>query len=185
MLNLIHEVDLLQYLLGPITYVSALPTTKTRAFEAEEGAAILLRFESGVVGTFILSDNTPSPWNFEGGTGENPMIPKVKADESAGGFYRILGQRGSLSVPDLTRWEGRWNEGLSREELDVEKEKVPFDAQVQHFVEVVRDGKTPSCTSEEGLRAMVVCETVKRSMKRNGEGIEIRGLQIVEKQTTR
>jgi predicted dehydrogenase len=180
MLNLIHEVDLLQYLLGPITFVSALPTTKTRAFEAEEGAAILLRFVSGVVGTFVLSDNTPSPWSFEGGTGENPIIPKVKQEDGAGGFYRILGEKGSLSVPDLTRWEGIWTEELSREELHVDKEKVPFDAQVQHFVEVVRDGKTPSCTAEEGLRAMVVCEAVKRSMKSDGKGVEIRGLEIVE-----
>jgi len=47
LINLIHEVDLLQYLLGPIVFVSALATVKTRGFEAEEGAAILLRFERG------------------------------------------------------------------------------------------------------------------------------------------
>lgn len=29
------------------------------------------RFKSGVVGTFILSDNVPSPYNFESGTGES------------------------------------------------------------------------------------------------------------------
>ncbi|TVY53861.1 UDP-N-acetylglucosamine 3-dehydrogenase, partial [Lachnellula suecica] len=73
MINLIHEVDLLQFLLGPIVLVSALATSKTRGYKAEDGAVAMLRFESGVVGTFVLSDAVPSPWSFEGGTGENPM----------------------------------------------------------------------------------------------------------------
>jgi len=61
LINLIHEVDLLQYLLGSIMLVYALEAPKTRDFDAEEGAAVLLRFESGVVGTFVLSDAVPSP----------------------------------------------------------------------------------------------------------------------------
>jgi predicted dehydrogenase len=185
LINLIHEVDLLQYLLGPIVLVSALQTKKTRGFDAEEGAAILLQFESGVVGTFILSDTVPSPWNFEAGTGENPTIPHVPKEDGAGGFYRIMGTEASLSVPDLTRWsyDGKknksWTEILGKEDLVVDREKVPFDLQVQHFCEVVRDGAKPSCTGEEGLRAMVVCEAVKRAMS-SGRAVEIKGLDIVE-----
>jgi predicted dehydrogenase len=181
-INLIHEIDLLQYLLGPIVFVSALPTQKTRGFDAEEGAAILLRFESGVVGTFILSDATPSPWNFEGGTGENPMIPHVKSESGAGGFYRIMGSKASLSVPDLTRWSGVWTEELKREELEVQKDKVPFDLQMQHFVDVVAGNTKPNCTGDEALKAMVVCQAVKRSME-TGEAVEIKGFDIVERST--
>lgn len=178
LINLIHEVDLLQYLLGPIVFVSALPTKKTREFEAEEGAAILLRFESGIVGTFILSDATPSPWNFEGGTGENPMIPHVEPEAAAGGFYRIMGSKASLSVQDLTMWSGVWTGELKREELEVDKGKVPFDLQMQHFVDVVRGTAKPNCTGEEALRAMIVCEAVKRSMV-SGEAVEIKEFDIV------
>jgi predicted dehydrogenase len=179
LINLVHEIDLLQYLLGPIVFVSALPTQKTRGFEAEEGAAILLRFKSGVVGTFILSDATPSPWNFEGGTGENPMIPHVHPESAAGGFYRIMGTKSSLSVPDLTRWSGTWTGELTREVLEVDKEKVPFDLQIQHFVDVVSGSVVPNCTGEEALRAMVACEAVKRSMKTK-KAVEINGFDIVE-----
>ncbi|KAH6671690.1 hypothetical protein B0J14DRAFT_639684 [Halenospora varia] len=186
LINLIHEVDLLQYLLGPIVFVSALETPKTRGFDAEEGAAILMRFKSGVVGTFILSDAVPTPWNFEAGTGENPTIPKV---EGVDGFYRIMGTNGSLSVPDLTRWsyeegaggkEVGWNLEFRKEQLKVRKEDVPFDLQVQHFVDVVRDGAEPSCTGEEALRALVVCEAVKRAMD-SGKSVEIDGFEIKEK----
>jgi predicted dehydrogenase len=181
LINLIHEVDLLQYLLGPINFVSAIPAVKTRGFDAEEGAAILLRFQSGVVGTFILSDAAPSPWNFEGGTGENPIIPKVGKEEAVGGFYRIMGTEASLSVPDLTRWNGQWNEDLKREQLEVDTSKVPFDLQVQHFVEVVRGEAEPNCTGEEALSAMVLCEAVKRAME-TGEGVNIQGFEIKETQ---
>lgn len=185
LINLIHDVDLLQYLLGPIVHVSALQTKKTRGFEAEEGAAILLRFESGVVGTFVLSDAVPSPWNFESGTSENPTIPHVKKEDGAGGFYRILGTQASLSVPDLRRWSydgkenGSWTDVLRKEDLGVEKERVPFDLQVQHFFEAVKNGVEPSCTGEEGLRAMVVCEAVKRAMG-SGRAVEIKDFEIVE-----
>ena len=179
-INLIHEVDLLQYLLGPIVFISALETSKTRGFEAEEGAAILMRFESGVVGTFVLSDACPGPWNFEAGTGENPMIPHVPSTSGAGGFYRIMGTEASLSVPDLKIWRNeRWDEVLGVEDLEVDREKVPFDVQVQHFFEVVKEGKTPNCSGEEALRAMVVCEGVRRSMK-SGRAVEIRGFEILE-----
>ena len=186
LINLIHEVDLLQHLLGPIVIVSAVQTKKTRGFDAEEGAAIMLRFESGVVGTFILSDAVPSPWNFEAATGENPTIPHVLKDEGAGGFYRIMGTEASLSVPDLTRWsyDGKenksWTENLRKDDLQVDKEKVPFDLQVQHFYEVVRNGASPSCTGDEGLRAMVVCEAVKRAMG-SGLPVEINEFEIVER----
>jgi predicted dehydrogenase len=181
LINLIHEVDLLQCLLGPVVLVSALETVKTRRFEAEEGAAILLRFQSGVVGTFILSDSVPTPWNFESGTGENPTIPYVEKEDGAGGFYRIMGTEGSLSVPDLKRWSNEsWNDVLKTKDLAVEREKVPFDLQVQHFYEVIKEGKEPSCTGEQALSAMVVCEAVKRSMA-SGEAMEINGFEIKEK----
>lgn len=181
LINLIHEVDLLQYLLGPITLVSAFATGKQRGFDAEEGAAIILRFKSGVVGTFILSDNTPSPWNFEGGTGENPMIPKNSENEDIGGFYRMLGTEGSLSVPDLTIRKGVWNEELAKETIGVEKEKIPFDLQMEHFVKVVKGEKESNCTVEEALSAMVVCEAVKRAvLKGDGMPVSVQGFEIVE-----
>jgi len=185
LVNLIHEVDLLQYLLGKIVLVSALETAKTRGFEAEEGAAILLRFEIGVVGTFVLSDAVPSPWNFESGTGENPTIPHVEKERGAGGFYRIMGTKGSLSVPDLKRWSNdSWLDSLKTEDLEVDREKVPFELQVQHFYEVVREGKAPSCTGEQGLSAMVVCEAVKRSMA-SGRAMEIDGFEIKESSSSK
>jgi predicted dehydrogenase len=77
LINLVHDIDVMHHLLGPITRVHAEAIQKRRGFEADEGCAVLLRFASGVVGTFVLSDNAPSPYNFESGTGENPTMPKT------------------------------------------------------------------------------------------------------------
>lgn len=163
LINLIHEVDLLQFLFGPIERVYAEATKSHRGFEAEEGVALTLRFSSGVVGTFVASDSAPSPQNFESGTGENPQIPKAGQD-----FYRILGTEGSLSVPDMTVWsyeQGKksWTETLSRKQYKVE-ERVPFELQLAHFLRVIQEGEVLRCTVEDGLSALAVCTAIKESL---------------------
>lgn len=167
LINMIHEVDLLHYLFGPIIRVHAEQTVSQRGFEAEEGAALTLRFKSGIVGSFLISDHTPSPYNFESGTGENPLIPKTGQD-----FYRIFGTDGSLSVPDMTEWSYKgkdkksWHSELVREEAAVSL-RVPFDDQLEHFVKVVNGEEKPSCTANAGLAALVVCEAIKEALAAN------------------
>lgn len=104
LINLIHDLDLLQYLLGPIVrvYAELLPRQRNPESEydyVDEGATLTLRFASGCCGTFLCSDNVTSPFSFESGTGENPLIPHM---ETAAGFYRIFGSEGTISVPDMT-----------------------------------------------------------------------------------
>jgi predicted dehydrogenase len=164
-INLIHEIDLLHYWYGPIARVYAEQTVSQRRFDAEEGAAITFRFASGLVGTFLLSDAVVSPHSFEGGTGENPIIPRTGQD-----FHRAFGSERSLSVPDMTLWEygvveNSWTNELSSTKLAVPDMKIPFEAQVEHFVNVIRGEEPASCDGAEGLRAVVVCEAIKQSMK--------------------
>ncbi|KAL4989268.1 NAD(P)-binding protein, partial [Aspergillus falconensis] len=146
-INLVHDIDVLQFLFGPVSRVHAEGTLPQRMREneehtAEEGCALTLRFASGIVGTFLICDAAPSPLNFETGTGENPTIPPAPS-ESASDCYRIFGTRASLSVPDMTRWsydhvpcgqgkgkEKGWNAELGVQRIPVEGVDVrPFDAQ--------------------------------------------------------
>lgn len=174
LLNFIHEIDLMHYLFGPVTRIHAEKTLSRRPQEAdaaEEGAAITLRFASGVVGAFILSDNVASPHSFEGGTGENPLLAKTGSD-----VYRIFGTKGTLSVPDMvlsTYEDGQegWERSMNVEKLEVENIKVaPFDSQLEHFVKVCRGETEPSCSGEEGLRALVVCEAIREALDMSGGG---------------
>lgn len=181
-INLIHDIDVLQFLFGPVTRVFAEATKPQRLVTnpdhtAEEGCAVTLRFAGGVVGTFLVSDVVPSPLNFETGTRENPTIPGVDQEESASDCYRIFGRGGSLSVPDMTRWsyddnrvngtgEKGWNCALNVERMPVDGVDVkPFDRQWAHFVRVLRGEEEVSCSVEDGVRALRVVGGVREAME--------------------
>jgi predicted dehydrogenase len=183
-INLVHDIDTLQYLFGPISRVHAEKTPRQRAnppHEVDEGAALILCFASGVVGTFLVCDATPSPYNFEMGTGENPLIPSPPSLEGSGGradFYRIFGSEACLSVPDMTRWsyDGRvekgWTEELAAERFEVDLKAAPFDLQLAHFVEVIKGRERPRCSGEDGFRALMVCEGVRKALE-TGEVVHL------------
>lgn len=164
LINLVHEVDILQYLFGSIVRVHAEQTISQRGHEAEEGAAVLLRFASGVVGTFILSDAVVANHGFESGTGDNPIIPRSRKD-----FYRIFGSDGMLSVGDMKLSkhehsdEKSWANLLIEEDVFVGRE-VPFDEQVKNFVRVVSGLEEPRCSGEDALKALIVCDAIQKAM---------------------
>lgn len=177
-INMVHDIDLMHHFFGPIVRVQAekiMPQRPSPPHDADEGAAVTLRFESGVVGTFIICDSTPSPHCFESGTGENPMIPHVQEGSD---FYRIFGSDASLSVPDLTRWsydgyaEKSWSHTLKTEKIALPDKEWPFDLQLAHFVDVIKGDAEPSCSGSDGLRALVVCEAVQKAMH-TGQPVEI------------
>ncbi|KAL1963039.1 hypothetical protein VTN77DRAFT_8787 [Rasamsonia byssochlamydoides] len=183
LINLVHDIDLLHYLFGPIVRVHAERVSKQRPppHDADEGAALTLKFASGVVGTFLVCDATPSPYNFETGTGENIAIPKVPGcDYSAASasFYHIFGSDASLSVPDMTRWsyDGRpsksWTQPLTVEQSDVDDSMTPYDLQLAHFVDVIRGKVEPICSGAAGLQALIVCDAIRKAMG-SGETVNI------------
>lgn len=177
MINLVHDIDVLHYLLdSKVKRVAAFEAAKRRGYDAEEGGAILLHFENGVVGTFVLSDAVVSPHAFEMGTGENPAVFHTGRD-----VYRIFGTEGTLSVPDLRRSfyaegvEKSWASEISEttetlDELlsDEERAKMPLELQIAHLVKVVRGEQEPVCTGEDGLAAVKVAEAVKKALRTGG-----------------
>lgn len=136
LINLIHDLDLLQYLLGPIEKVYAELLLKQRTITdsdgdqvdyedlVDEGAALTIKFANGCCGTFICSDNVTSPFLFEIGTGENPTIP---FNDSIAGFYRIFGSKRTLSLPDLqlyhqyTEEESSWLNPVSVDQISLDQ----------------------------------------------------------------
>lgn len=76
LINIVHEVDLLHHFFGPIERVQTECTISQRGFETDEGAAVTFRFLNGVVGTFFVCDNVPSPCSFKAGTGEDTLIAR-------------------------------------------------------------------------------------------------------------
>ncbi|ODV68677.1 myoinositol oxidoreductase [Hyphopichia burtonii NRRL Y-1933] len=164
LINLIHDLDLLQYLIGPIVkvYAELLPKQRSSSNSSEdsdklvdEGASLTLRFANGCCGTFICSDNVTSPFSFEVGTGENPTIP---FNDSIQGIYRIFGSEGTLSLPDLKLYH---QQNLPP---NLEKPK-PFDLQLDHFIKLLKNEETTcKCSGEDALSALLVINAVIESI---------------------
>jgi predicted dehydrogenase len=160
-LNLIHDVDNLRYLLGNVVSVQAYESNAFRNNPVEETAAILLRFESGVLATICISDAIVAPWSWELTSDENPIYSRT--EESC---YFIGGTHGSLSIPHLDFWHNQdkrsWWEPIHRERLPVEMHD-PLALQIRHFCRVIRNEEQPFVTGREGLDTLKVIIAVKEA----------------------
>lgn len=164
-INLIHDIDMLQHLCGPITSVQAREANAVRGFEVEDTSAVILEFASGALGTVSITDTASAPWSWELTAGENPAYPKT--DEAC---YRIGGTQGALSVPDMALWthegEQSWWSPIEREGLDLTPAD-PIVEQFRHFLEVI-DGTRPLVRAAEGLRNIEVLEAIKQAAGSGG-----------------
>lgn len=161
LLNMIHEVHNLRMLCGEITAVQAFASNATRGFPVEDTVAITLRFASGVLGTFMLSDTAACPRSWEQTSQENKAYPTY-GDEDC---YVITGTNGSLSVPTMRlktypRPEDRswWKEfevgqvGMVRDD--------PLKHQIEHFIQVIHGAAAPLVSVRDGLLNLRITEAI-------------------------
>lgn len=158
LINLIHDIDLLQVILGPIAEVTALVSNARRGFEISDSAALALRFDNGVVGTVILSDAGASPWSFEAATGENPNIAYSGMD-----YLRISATKGAISLPSGRVWTGAeteaptWGDRLRLTPGQPQLSVDPLLDQVARFATEISGGPASGlCSANEGLSALEI-----------------------------
>ncbi len=161
-INIIHEVHNLRLLCGEITSVQAVTSNRTRGFAVEDTAAILITFESGVLGTFIISDTAASPRSWEQTVREDPAFD-AHPDQDC---YHLAGTFGSLSVPTMQLFTYQRPEDRSWWKPFSETTRVPVDrkdplaAQLEHFIDVATGQAEPLVTLRDGVRNVAVVEAV-------------------------
>ncbi len=166
LINLIHDVDLLRHLCGDVARVYADGGSALRGHEVEDTVAVTLRFASGAVGAIVASDATPSPWSWECGTGENPLVPPTGRN-----CYRFLGTEGALALPRLELWRHddgiapSWREAIRARTLAAGPRAALKD-QLRHFCAVVRGEHAPRVSGEDGLRTLGTTLAIIESMDR-------------------
>ena len=152
LINLIHDIDMLRFLLGEVTEVQAMDSRAVRNFEVEDTAAAVLRFASGALATVIVSDAATSPWCWDMCAGEQGQYPRQDVAS-----HQIMGTHGSLSLPDLGLWQYRgqrgWHDELSHEETRVHVAD-PYTRQLEHFAAVIAGQAQPLCSALDGLRTL-------------------------------
>lgn len=152
LINMIHDIDLLRFLLGEIVSVQALSSHTIRGFEVEDTAAVLLRFACGALGTVTVSDTAAAPWNWDLAAGEAAHYPKQDVDS-----IFLTGTEGSLSLPQLQVWQYRgkrgWHEPLTVERTPLHHED-PYAEQLRHLRAVAEGREVPVCSGNDGLRTL-------------------------------
>jgi len=160
MINLVHDIDLLRFVIGEITQTAALRGASLRGTDRIESGAIALAFRNGATGTISFADTTPSPWGFEAGTGENPNIGETGQD-----MMWITGTKGAISFPSMTAWTGtEWGTAASRTPFErARNTKTPLEAQLDHFIEVM-GGADPLIDVADATRTLAVAGRIERQL---------------------
>lgn len=137
----------------------------------------MAQFEDGVVGNFLLSDNSVSPFNWESAAGNNPSCPKASPPVEC---YRVFGSKGTVSGPYVTVWpytpgqaeqlglEEGWNIPISCELIEP-PEGIPYQNQMGHFSKVIQGLEDPICSGKDGIATVKVYEAVIQALDRNDE----------------
>jgi predicted dehydrogenase len=161
LLNMINEVHNLRILCGEIVAVQAFASHATRGFPVEDTVAINLRFASGVLGTFLLSDTAACARSWEQTSQENKAYATYEDEDC----YVITGTNGSLSVPTMRlktypRPEDRsWWKAFEVGVVGMVRDD-PLKHQMEHFGQVVRGEASPLVSAQDGLLNLRVTEAI-------------------------
>jgi predicted dehydrogenase len=160
MINLVHDIDILRFVIGEIAQTAALRGASLRGADRIESGAIALMFENGATGTISFADTAPSPWGFEAGTGENPNIGTTSQD-----MMWITGTKGAISFPSMTLWQGTdWGNAALRMPLEISQNiRTPLDAQLDHFIDVM-DGAAPLIDVADAARTLAVAQDIEEQL---------------------
>src|ERR1051325_1910739 len=174
LINAIHDIDCLRMVVGEIESVQATASSSARGFPVEDTAAAVLKFANGAIGTFIVSDATPSPWNWEATSRESAITPSELENS-----FIVAGTKGSLSIPQLQHWsydkpDGAWADPLTRRTLPV-RHADPYPRQLHHFARVIRGAEQPVIDAAEGARTLAATLAIAESAK-TGRPVDVPSL---------
>lgn len=153
--TLSHPLDYVRWLLGEVTYVSAL-TGKVSDLEmdVEDTAEISLIFENGCIGSIHLDYFQRPPGHWMAINCENGQIRW----DNATGIAEVY-------QADREKWERvEPPAGFTRNDLFLEE--------MRHFIALIHGETTPRCTLTDGIRALELTEAVHASAK-NKIGIQL------------
>jgi predicted dehydrogenase len=167
----VHNVDLLLWLMGPVTQITGFTATLAHErIEVEDTAVACLRFKSGALGVIQAT------------TSVHPGYPKTIA---------IHGDRGSAVIEqeDVLRWDFAQPSPEDEEIKQRFAQKVGASGgasdpaaishrghmlQLSDFIDAIRTNRTPKVDGREGRKAVAAICAIYEAAK-TGKAVEIRG----------
>ncbi len=163
--QIIHDVDLLRWLMSEIAEVTALVSRPTRAAAAEDAVAAAFRFRNGSLATAVVTDAGLAPWAWEAATGESEDHAPSSED-----CLRLVGSEGAISLPSLAFWRyagqgrGDWTRPLTRLPLPCPPAD-PLALQLEHFAKVARGEAQPLVSGEDALGTLAAALAIEESAR--------------------
>lgn len=150
----IHNIDLLQWMLGPVESVFAYTATNAREIEGEDAAVAVLKFRNGAFAT-IEASTTVYPRNLE----ETLHIFGTTGTAGIGG----------VAVNKVESWRF---EGVDEAAVLADQDKEPpnvygfghYDI-IKDFVAALEGGRQPAVPGEEGCKALEIILAIYHSVK--------------------
>jgi predicted dehydrogenase len=161
LVNAIHDIDLLRFLVGEVTEVHAFAAHAERGFDVEDNAAAVLRLAGGALATLSVTDAAAAPWNYDLASGEWELYAQQPIDA-----LFIAGSAGALSLPQLQHWryegERHWHRPLVRTHEPLHRRDV-YAEQLRHLRAVAEGRERPICGAEDGIGTLRAAQAVLES----------------------
>jgi len=158
---MIHEGHNLRMLCVDIGGVQAFSSRDTRGSPVGDTVAINLRFASGALGSFMLSDTAACARSSEQTSQENKAYATYPDEDC----YVIAGTFGSLSIPTMrlktyAKAEDRsWWKPFEVSVAEMTRDD-PLAHQIEHFGRVIRGEVEPIVNARDGLQNLRITEAI-------------------------
>ncbi len=167
-----HQLDILQWLMGPIDEVFAYWENLNHPYiEVEDTALALIRFKNGGVGNIVASNSQkPGIYTKVHIHGSNGASVGVQTD---GGSPFIAGMTAVLEPPVNDVWSVPGEEGLlegwNAEDAatfeSVDPATFYHKLQIQDFLQAILENRAPMVDGVEGRKAVELIEAIYRSQR--------------------
>jgi len=140
----VHVLDLLRFLVGDVSQVSCFERNRLVRMRGNDVAVAILEFECGAVGTLM------STWASKGCPWHDSMIIQgsLGACHNIGGLFIKEGGRPFERVEIEDEGKGEW------------RFRSSYREEIRHFLECLRDGRTPMTCGDDNLKTLATIEAM-------------------------
>lgn len=153
-----HALDALRWLVrDEVAEVTAVSNNQKGLFEYDANVVAVMKFRNGVIGKTAALFDAEMPYAFnidlagtEGTIRDNRLWSKKL----------FPGQTGWSTFPTILPDSGDVNHH-------------PFDGEINHFVECIREGRESHCNAADGYRTHELCLAIDRSIEEGGRPVKL------------